>query len=241
MSRPMALLAYQNADLEKQQIEADVRTTANRVKLNKLTKFIKQQQATLNKLNEDIETFSASLARLNAQYTALMDRLDLETSEFETLKGDEECTSEEMTEFRHDIEKLQREAGNLEKEIKQLFRTLDESIAEYQKTRQQGAKAKKEYDQLKVVCQKEKDDASIDLLAADRKMEELEKKVSPTLMTRYKRVRQHHNMPVVAVRDGKCSGCNMSLPSLAIRRLVGEDMILECENCGRLLYADSEQ
>ncbi len=240
MSRPTALLAYQEADLEKQQIENEIRTTANRVKLNKLAKFIKQQQATLAKLNDDMEAFSASMSRLNAQHTAVLDRLDLESSEFETLKGDEECTSEEMTEFRHDIEKLQREAGNLEKEIKQLFRSLDEAIAEFQKTRQQGVKAKKEYDQLKIVCQKERDDASIDMLAADRKMEELEKKVSPSLMTRYKRVRQHHNMPVVEVRDGKCSGCNMSLPSLAIRRLVGEDMILECENCGRLLYADNE-
>ena len=209
MSKPIALLAYQDADLEKQQLEADLRATENRVRLNKLAKFIKQQQANLTKLNEEIETFSASMSKLNTQYTALLDRLDLETSEFETLKGDEECTSEEMT-------------------------------AEFQKTRQQGAKAKKEYDQLKVVCQKEKDDAAIDLLAADRKMEELEKKVSPTLMNRYKRVRQHHNMPVVEVRDGKCSGCNMSLPSLAIRRLIGEDMILECENCGRLLYADNE-
>lgn len=240
MSRPIALLAYQDADLEKQQIETGLRTTSNRVKLNKLAKYIKQQQANLTKLNEDMETYSAAMARMNAQYTALLDRLDLETSEFETLKGDEECTSEEMTEFRHDIEKLQREAGNLEKEIKQQFRNLEEAVGEYQKTRQQGAKAKKEYDQLKIVCQKEKDDAAIDILAADRKMEELEKKVSPTLMNRYKRVRLHHNMPVVEVRDGKCSGCNMSLPSLAIRRLIGEDMILECENCGRLLYADNE-
>ena len=240
MSKPIALLAYQDADLEKQQIEAGLKTTANRLKLNKLAKFIKQQQATLTKLNDDMETFSASMSKLNAQHTAVLDRLDLESSEFDTLKGDEECTSEEMTEFRHDIEKLQREAANLEKEIKQLFHTLDEAITEYQKTRQQGAKAKKEYDQLKLVCQKEKDVASIDMLAVDRKMEELEKRVNPTLMSRYKRARLHNANPVVEVRDGKCSGCNMSLPSLAIRRLVGEDMILECENCGRLLYADNE-
>ena len=240
MSRPIALLAYQEADLEKQQLETDIRTTENRQKLNKLAKFIKQQQATLTKLNDDTESFTSALARMNAQYAAILDRLDLETSEFETLKGDEECTAEEMTEFRHDIEKLQREANNLEKEIKQLFRNLDESVAEFQKTRQQGSKAKKEYDQLKIVCQKEKDDAAIDLLAADRKMEELEKKVSPALMNRYKRVRQHHNVPLVEVRDGKCSGCNMSLPSLSIRKLISEDMILECDNCGRLLYADNE-
>ena len=240
MSKPLALLAYQEADIEKQQVEAAVRSTPNRQKLNKLAKYIKQQQAVLVKLNEEMESFSASMSRLHTQHEAILKRLDLETSEFETLKGDEECTSEEMTEFRMDIEKLHREIVRLEKEIKQLFQSLDAAVSEYQKTRQQGVKAKKEYDQIKIVCQKEKDDASIDMLALDKKMEELEKKVSPALMTRYKRVRLHHNIPVVEVRDGKCSGCNMGLPSLAIRRLVGEDMILECENCGRMLYADNE-
>lgn len=239
MSKPMALLAYQDADLEKQQIESSVRSTPNRQKLNKLAKYIKQQQAVLVKLNEDIDAFTAATRQINTQQQAVIKRLELETSEFDTLKGDEECTSEEMTEFRQDVEKLHREIVRLEKEIKQLFQNLDNAVSEYQKTRQQGVKAKKEYDQLKVVCQKEKDDASIDMLALDKKMEELEKKVSPSLMIRYKRVRQHHSMPVVEVKDGKCSGCNMGLPSLAIRRLVGEDMILECENCGRLLYADN--
>ena len=43
MIKPIALLAYQDADIEKQQIEAGLKTTANRVKLNKLAKFIKQQ------------------------------------------------------------------------------------------------------------------------------------------------------------------------------------------------------
>ena len=240
MSKPLALLAYQDADLEKQQIEAAVRTTPNRQKLNKLAKYIKQQQAILTKLNEDMDSFSAALTQFQSQQQAILKRMELESSEFETLKGDEECTSEEMTEFRHDIEKLQREAANLEKEIKQLFHNLGEAIDECQKTRQQAVKAKKEYDQLKILCQKEKDDAAIDMLAADRKMEELEKRVNPTLMARYKRARLHNPVPVVPVRDGKCSGCNMSLPSLSIRRLIGEDMILECENCGRLLYADNE-
>ena len=47
-------------------------------------------------------------------------------------------------------------------------------------------------------------------------------------------------MPLAEVKEGKCSGCNMALPSLTIRKLVNEDMILECENCGRMLYADNE-
>ena len=68
MSKPLALLAYQDADIEKQQIDAAIRTTTNRQKLNKLAKFIKQQQAMLTKLNDDMDTFSAAVAKIKLQY-----------------------------------------------------------------------------------------------------------------------------------------------------------------------------
>ncbi len=241
MSKPVALLAYQEADVACQQIETNLRNTDSRLRLNKVTKYIRQQSANLTKLSDDLEKHAAKLAQLQAQQQQLLKRLDLELSELDTLEGDEECTAEEMTEFRRDIEKLNREAGTLEKEIKALFTALEAAVQDYHTTRQQGSKAKKEYDQLKDVCQKEKDDAAIDLLAAEKTLEIRKKNVNPSLFKRYERARQHHGTPVVPVHSGKCSGCNMSIPMLTISRLTTDGDILECENCGRLLYADTDK
>ncbi len=238
MSRPDAILAYQTVDLQKQQVETAVRTTEARVRYSKLNKLLKRQQEILKKLTDDLDILSAAAKKLNKQYKAVLDRLDLETSEFETLENDEETTAEEMTEFKHDIERLNRELNAIEKELKQTYSTLERQVAEYQKTRQTGLKAKKEYDQVREICLKERDEAQAELNAFDAQLADLEKAVDPKLMARYKRARQHYGAPVVPVRDQKCSGCNMGLPTLTLSRLSNAGVVIECENCGRLLYTE---
>lgn len=240
MSRTDAILNYQDADLERQQVDSAVRNTDARQRLGKLNRLLKSQQAVIAKLTEDIDGYSAQLKKLSSQYRAVLKRLELESSELETLNNDEECTSEELTEFRRDVEKLHREAQFVQRELQKLSESLEQAMTEYQAARQKGGKAKKEYDQVKEICQRERDEAAADLLACDKKMETLATKVEPALMKRYVRARQHHNQPVVPLRQGKCSGCNMSLPMLAIERLANDGMILECENCGRLLYVPEE-
>lgn len=238
MSKPDAILAYQEVDLQKQQVETSLRATDARVRYNKLTKSLKAQQATIKKLTDDLEIISTAEKRLSTQYQTALKRLDLETSELETLENDDETTAEEMTEFRHDIERLNREINSIEKELKNTLLTLEKQISEYQKTRQAAIKEKKEYDQVKEICLQERDSAQKELDQFDIKLTELEKKVDPRLMARYKRARQHYPMPVVAVKSGKCSGCNMGLPTLQLSKLAGSGMIAECENCGRLLYLE---
>ena len=238
MSRPDLILDYQDIDLRKQQAEQALRTTDARVRYTQLNKQLKIHQATIKKLTDDLEAASASVQKMNRQYQQILKRLELETSEFDTLREDEETTAEEVTEFRHDIEKLNRESIALEKELTAALSSLEKQISEYQKTRQAAVKDKKEYDQVKEICIKERDETQKQLNFFDAQMTELEKKIDPRLMTRYKRARQHHGMPLMPVKGGKCSGCNMALPTLALSRLSGANQIAECENCGRLLYLD---
>ena len=113
MSKPEAILNYQEVDLERQQVETSLRTTEARVRFNKLAKLLKSQQATIKKLSDDLETISAAENRVSSQYQTALKRLDLETSELDTLENDDETTSEEMTEFRHDIERLNREINSI--------------------------------------------------------------------------------------------------------------------------------
>lgn len=42
-------------------------------------------------------------------------------------------------------------------------------------------------------------------------------------------------VPVALVNGNKCGGCNMELPAVVARRLKEQD-IVECDNCGRILY-----
>jgi len=51
----------------------------------------------------------------------------------------------------------------------------------------------------------------------------------------YERARHRYGRAVVAVRDRVCSGCFVTLPSVA-RPRGAEEALHVCESCGRILY-----
>ena len=51
----------------------------------------------------------------------------------------------------------------------------------------------------------------------------------------YERARQRYGRGLAAVRERVCSGCFVTLPSIARPRLAA-DALHVCESCGRLLY-----
>ena len=114
--------------------------------------------------------------------------------------------------------------------------TWNSFLTEFQKARSLGGRAKKEYDRLKAVCEVEKNESAAEITTATKEMETVERQVDPTFLAKYKRARVHHNMPVVPVVNEKCSGCNMSIPMAVIKKLTSQETVLECENCGRILY-----
>ena len=236
MTKLEYLLMYQKADLKKQQLENAVRTTESRQKLNKITKLLREQQATIQRLTEEAEGQKNALAKLISQQESLSHELELNHSEMETLEADDQVTAEELTEFRTDVERLSREMARLEKDVKGLLDQLEKTTEEFQKARSLGGKAKKEYDRLKAVCEVEKAGSAADITTATQEMDTVERQVDPTFLVKYKKARVHHSMPVVPVVNEKCSGCNMSLPMAVIKKLNGQDTIMECENCGRILY-----
>ena len=236
MTKLEYLLMYQKADLKKQQLENAVKTTESRQKLNKITKLLREQQATIQKLTEDADAQQNALSKLLAQQDGLSHELELNHSEMETLEGDEEVTAEELTEFRMDVERLNRELSRLEKDVKGLLDQLEKTSADFQKARSLGGRAKKEYDRLKAVCEVERAESAAEITAATKEMDTVERQVDPTFLAKYKRARVHHSMPVVPVVNEKCSGCNMSIPMAVIKKLSNQETVLECENCGRILY-----
>lgn len=236
MTKLEYLLMYQKADLKKQQLENNLRTTESRQKLNRITKLLREQQTAIQKLTEDADAQQNALSRLLSQQEGLAHELELNHSEMETLEADDQVTAEELTEFRQDVERLNLELGRLEKDVKGLLEQLEKTSADFQKARSLGGRAKKEYDRLRAVVEVEKAEGAADIATAIKEMETVERQVDPTFLAKYKRARVHHSMPVVPVVNEKCSGCNMSIPMAVIKKLSNQENVMECENCGRILY-----
>ncbi|HML69361.1 MAG TPA: C4-type zinc ribbon domain-containing protein [Clostridia bacterium] len=233
-----ALWAYQEAEVAKNAVENEIRTTPARLQLNKLHKQLKNQQAVIAKLSEDIEAYEQQLTKLTDQVSKLEARLQVESAELDTIKQDEESTAEEMTELKGDIERLNREISQGVREAKTLLGEIDKASEEYQTTARAANKAKKEYDTLRVQCEEERVARQGELDRHDEKLASLSKTVDPALLERYNQVKQHHVVPIAKIVNSKCGGCNMSLPMVMLKKIATTDGIVECENCGRILYGN---
>lgn len=238
MGKLDAMLLYQQTEQKKLEAEQAVRSTPARQKLSRLHKLLKTQQATIQKLTEETETRLSQINKLSEQAKRLEERIELENSELATITGDEESTAAEMTELRVDIERLQKEINQVVREAKKLLSEAEKAAEEYRETNLTAKNAKKEYDQVRAVCEKERDDSAEMLASFDEKLEQIRKDVDPALFQRYEKVKQHYAAPIVPVIGGKCSGCNMSLPMVMLKHLNAPDAVLECENCGRILYSE---
>ena len=238
MRKMEALWAYQEAEVAKNVIENEIRTTPARLQLNKLHKQLKSQQAVIAKLSEDIESYEQQLAKLTDQVTKLEARLQVESAELDTIKHDDESTAEEMTELKGDIEKLNREISQGVREAKTLLGEIEKASDEYQTTARAASKAKKEYDTLRVQCEEERVARQGELDRHDENLAQLSKTVDPALLERYNQVKQHHVVPIAKIVNSKCGGCNMSLPMVMLKKIATTDGIVECENCGRILYGN---
>jgi len=235
-----ALWSYQEAEVAKNTVENEIRSTPARLQLNKLHKQLKNQQAVITKLSEDIEAYEQQLTKLTDQVSKLEARLSVESGELATMKQDEESTAEEMTELKGDIEKLNREVSQGVREAKTLLGEIEKASEEYQTTARAASKAKKEYDTLRVQCEEERVARQGELDRHDQNLAELSKTVDPALLERYNQVKLHHAVPIAKIVNSKCGGCNMSLPMVMLKKIATTDGIVECENCGRILYQTND-
>lgn len=236
MGKLDALWQYQQAELDKERVETEILNTPARVKLNKLHGFLSEQQAAINTMQKDMEQRSGQLTKLMDQFQKLQARRELEMSELSELEKDEQVTSEEAAELKRDLQTLLDEIGNMRKELQEMIQFLEKAGERYKDTRNKAGKAKKEYDALRIVCEEEVAQRKGVLAEKNAALENYAKNVEPALMEKYRRIKRNYPAPMAELIGQKCGGCNMSLATAVAKRVVGNDTLVECENCGRILY-----
>ena len=207
MNKLDALWQYQQAELEADKLENKLKSTPARQKLNKLFNFLKEQQNAIAGIQKTLDSRQQAVDKLQAQIDELAHKYELELGEFKIMLNDDECTAEEMTESRRNVERIMKKAEAAKRELYDAIAQIEKSAAEYKET---YAKA-----------------------AAD----EAAKAVDAELLARYKRIKGRYAVPMAKVENNQCSGCNMSLPTSTVKRVATGEGIVECENCGRILYA----
>lgn len=238
MKKLDALWKYQEMELALERLESRVKTTPARLKLNRLHAYLTEQQNSIAATQKNIEARGASVGDLAAQVDELEHKYDLEVSEFTVMQGDEEVTAEEMTESRKSLEALMTRMDSARRELFDTLAWIEKATADYKETYAKAGRAKKEYDEVRVQCETELAEAQPKIAEGKRTLAEAAAKVDPQLMERYQKIKNHHAVPLAKVENNQCGGCNMALSTTTVKRVSSEEGIVECENCGRILYTD---
>lgn len=241
MGKLDTLWQYHEAEMACDRLETEIKTTPARQKLNKLRAFLTEQQNSIARMEKEMEAKQALLTKLSEQFDALEKKYDLELSEFETMDNDPECTAEEMAESRKEFETMVEQLNVARRELFDTLTWLEKTGKDSKETWAKAGKAKKEYDALRLICEQELEASKGKLNEARAEANKAAEAVDPEFLKRYRALKKNHAVPMAKLENNQCGGCNMSLPTVVTKKVLNQNVIVECDNCGRILYVPGEQ
>ncbi len=225
------LLAYQKADAQAKEIEKTLSESVDRKKTLGAKKYLDGVVENVNKL----DLRAAEL--ISAYEQATNEQLKLKEQEKELVQAlgeseDENAVSyllKKVDELIVKIKALGKKAVKIQEEIQAIY-------DEYTNIKNMSKAAQKQYSEYSVKYAELKKSLKDKKDAVDKELEKLKGEVDGELMERYLKKRADKMYPIVyEIRGNACGACNMELSVGELNKLKKGEVI-DCGNCGRLLY-----
>ena len=227
---------FMQVDMAADNFEAEMRKSPNRQKLLKRRNLLLELQNNNKRIDSEIAVMQDRLEAVRDE-AARLEAL-LKTA-LEELQAAPPADMDEAQRKLDSVQKLTDTISRYEQELTKMRKDADSRDRQQKDIRVRAAKAKQEYDQIKAVYDKEYKQDTAKLAEMKKNIEAEVAKQNPELLERYRSIKQHCTPPMARLADGQCCGCFMQLPSATLRALK-EGTLVECDNCGRILYCEEE-
>ncbi|MEG0639045.1 MAG: C4-type zinc ribbon domain-containing protein [Clostridia bacterium] len=232
MEQTELLWQFQQADMEADALETEMKRSPTRVALKKNRDFLVEQQAAVKRMEEEVaemldrvDIIKEAISRMEEQLGVLQKHMQdtpPETLEqAHTMNRDAQKFLNDLSDFEQEMQRIQKDAADrdrLEKDIRMKY-----------------AKVKAEYDTQKVEYEAQYKEQMQVLDEKRRIAQEKSVGIDPALLDKYRIIKHHCVPPVAKLLGDQCGGCNMSLPQVTLRNIKSGAKIIECETCGRML------
>jgi len=205
-----------NLPLQRKHLESQLAESAAR--LEALKQKARLVEVDRKKLELDVGTRTESISRLKTQ-------------QYQTRKNDE------FQAMGHEIERYEDEIRKLEDQELELMEQGDKLKVEVTAEEKKAATTKDSISrQMNDLGEKSKTlETRLQELARERK--ELAEKMDEDLLNRFERLfTSKGDSAIVAVEHGVCTGCHMKLTTATVKAAEASKEIVNCEQCGRILY-----
>ncbi|MGI6113305.1 MAG: zinc ribbon domain-containing protein [Mahellales bacterium] len=237
MEQLMTLWQYQEQDLYMDKLQHQKKSLPLRNKLIRLRDIIFEQQTLLHKINDDLEKKRHIFNELNMEYEKLVENLK---ADHEKLYSGDVKSAKQLEQLRKNAEEYREKVKAKEERLLKLDEEIDKLNTTLADLRVKSTKARKEYKELKSAYDAELEIIKSSLDNAKKQKTELESRLDADLLKKYKNLRKDKQTVIAELIGDKCSGCNMSLPSMVAKQVKDGEKIVECENCGRILFIKSD-
>lgn len=226
------ILEYQSAEVELLNLENELSKSKDREKAAEIQQELKNQHARLVSLE-------SMAGKVNDSYKKATEKFAEYQKKLEELEKQVQSAEPEKLELYEKMYKDFAQVGtSLEKEIQQIYASVQQISREYEEIIRKSKTDRERFDKFKASYSKLKADKEPKIEEVKKKLAALEKQVDAKALSVYKRKREGRIFPVfVAVANNLCSGCRMEISASKLGQMKTNDLgIIECENCGRLIY-----
>ncbi len=216
--RKISRLRNELANVGPERHALQTKTAASQAALDAARQRIKQIESDRKKLELEVETKKQAIERYSLQ-------------QFQTKKNDE------YRALAHEIQMARDAIVKLEDQQLELMEQAETAQRDLAAATRLADDAKKQADRqiTDLTAREENLKKELATLEADR--DQLAAAVDPGVLPRYERLRKSKGENVVVgVAHGVCGGCHMKLQRQVIVTCQGNQEIVSCPNCGRILY-----
>lgn len=218
--RRLLAIAKDLGKIPKDEERARARLASDEAALKAAHEAVVECDIRIKKVDLDAQTRKASVARLKVQ-------------QFETRKN------EEFTAFSHEITRYEKEVDDLETRELELLEEMDGHRANQKAAEAALAKTKGFIDEdlATIAERKSRLEAEREEVSAAR-ADALAKAPADSVPLYERLMKTKDGLAITALSDGKCSGCHMKVIPSTVVKVNAAKEIAQCENCGRILYAE---
>ena len=193
---------------------------------------LKNYHSRLVVLEENAKKVNAVYSKAVKKYQEYSDKLTELEKQIETV------STENYELYEKAYKDFSSIAVGLEKEITKLHNDIQQISHEYEEIIKLSKVGREKFDKYKEKYTKLKNEIDPKISALKTELSKVQKEVDSKILQRYMQKRENKIFPVfVKLVENKCGGCRMEISASKLGAVKSNELkIIECENCGRLIY-----
>lgn len=162
-------------------------------------------------------------------------------AEDERLYGGSISNPKELSDLQHEIEYLKRRQANLENQQLEALIALEEATTNLAVANEEFVVTEAAWKSENAELHQEYETLKTDLAQLFAQRSQVLQAISDEDKDEYDSLqRLRKGLAVVAVQDGRCTACNVSIPKRDLERAAQVDQIEHCSGCDRILFVPEE-